>query len=225
MLLPTDNEYILLTFKTAVSFKVIFRIISAYLKFRTLLSSIGKKCFMDWWRLNYMERTHRTASVTKGHCISLWKRHCKLKYERERNTLIWVCFGSLGPGQIAIVEGKMNFTIKQCFRIMGTGQWAMTPEQVLYRMALEKRNQFLEWPFLNPTEMLWNDLKRAVHKMPEEYDRAKVCQKELLKFLLNHVKVWPTATESTWLRLLLGLKQLLIPRVLLLFPLHAFPLF
>lgn len=57
-------------------------------------------------------------------------------------------------------------------------------------MDEKENNQVFQWPRqspdLNPTEMLWQDLQRAVHKqMPANLDKLKQCCYSLHNGLQN----------------------------------------
>ena len=73
----------------------------------------------------------------------------------------------------------------------------------------QKKIRLLEWPSqspdLNPIEMLWHDLKRAVHtRHPKNIVELKQFRnEEWSKFLLTIVQVWSATTENVCLRFLL----------------------
>ncbi|KAG2466943.1 TCB1 transposase, partial [Polypterus senegalus] len=109
--------------------------------------------------------------------------------------MIWVCFAASGPGQLAIIEWKTNsqdyqqilqdnvrVSVRQLKLKRG---WVMQqdndPKHLSKSIAqwLQKNKvRFLEWPSrspdLNPIEMLWNDLKRAIHR--RQYEYVRICK-------------------------------------------------
>lgn len=60
-------------------------------------------------------------------------------------------------------------------------------------------------PDLNLIEMLWHDLKRAIHSShPKNIAELKeFCKKEHSKFLLTDSQVWSATTGNSWLMLML----------------------
>ncbi len=67
------------------------------------------------------------------------------------------------------------------------GQWSQTHQQVHLWMAQEKQIKVLEWPNqspdLNPTEMLWHDLKQSIHagKPSNVVELKQFCKEEWAK--------------------------------------------
>lgn len=128
------------------------------------------------------------------------------------NIMMWACFAASGPGQLAIIEGKMNSQVYQTIlqdnvrmsvrQLKLCRSWVMQQDNDPKHRSksttewLQKNKiHLLEWPSqspdLNPIEMLWNDLKRAIHmRRPKNMTELKqFCRKNGLNFLLNDVQV------------------------------------
>ncbi|KAK1798040.1 hypothetical protein P4O66_000540 [Electrophorus voltai] len=120
---------------------------------------------------------------------------------------VWSCFTASGPGRPAVLNGTMNSAVlKEHIRpsvhdLKLKRTWVLqqdndpkhtsksTPEWL-------KKNKMktLEWPSqspdLNPIEMLWHDLKNAVHagKPSNVAELQQFCKDEWDKFLHSAVK-------------------------------------
>ena len=127
--------------------------------------------------------------------------------------MVWGCFAASGPGQLAIMDGKMNSQVYQdilqenvklfVLQLKLNRSWMMQqdndPKQRSKSTAewlQQKKIHLLEWPSqspdLNLIEMLWHDLKRAVHtKHPKNIAELKqFCEEEWSKFLLSIEKTF-----------------------------------
>ena len=120
------------------------------------------------------------------------------------SVMVWGCFAASGPGRLAIIEGTMNSALYQ--RILQENvrlsvrelklkrSWVMQQDndpkhtsKSTSEWLKNKKFKVLEWPSqspdLNPIEMLWQDLKRAVHaRKPTNVTELKqFCMEEWAK--------------------------------------------
>ena len=118
--------------------------------------------------------------------------------------MFWSCFAASGPGQLAIIDGKMNSQVYQDIlqenvrlsvrQLKLNRSWVMQQDndpkhrsKSTTEWLQQKKIRLLEWPSqspdLNPIEMLWHDLKRAVHtRHPKNIAELKqFCKEEWSK--------------------------------------------
>ena len=116
--------------------------------------------------------------------------------------MVWVCRVASGPGQLAIIDGKINSQVYQDIlqknvrlsvcQLMLNRSWVTLQDN-----DPKHRSKSTEWIqqkkiVLTSTrfEMLWHDLKRAVHtRHPKNISELKqFCKEEWSKFLLTVVQ-------------------------------------
>ncbi|KAI3368362.1 hypothetical protein L3Q82_008070 [Scortum barcoo] len=118
------------------------------------------------------------------------------------------CFAAAGPGQLTITESTMNSTVYQRVleehvkpsvkKLKLKRNWTLQHDNDPKHTSKStkdwlktKKWRVLEWPSqspdLNPIEMLWSDLKRAVHaRNPSNISQLKeICIEEWGKLSLD----------------------------------------
>jgi hypothetical protein len=134
-------------------------------------------------KLTCLEGTHNTmCGGKKGTAHQHQNLIPTVKYGGG-SIMVWSSFAASGPGQLAIIDGKMNSQVYQDIlqenvrlpvrHLKLNRSWVMQQDNdPKYRSKSttewlqQKKIPLLEWPSQspdNPIEMLWHDLKRAGH--------------------------------------------------------------
>ncbi len=125
------------------------------------------------------------------------------------SVMVWGCFAASGPGRLAVINGTMNSAVYQKnlkdnvrpsvrdLKLKRT--WVLQQDNYPKHTSKStsewlKKNKMktLEWPSqspdLNPIEMLWHDLKKAVHarKPSNVAELQQFCQDEWAKIPPQH---------------------------------------
>uniref|UniRef100_A0AAR2L9T4 Tc1-like transposase DDE domain-containing protein n=1 Tax=Pygocentrus nattereri TaxID=42514 RepID=A0AAR2L9T4_PYGNA len=109
--------------------------------------------------------------------------------------IVWVCFAASGPGRIDVINGKMNSQVYQdilqenlrpsVLQLKLNRRWVMQQDnnskhrsksttEWLHQKKIRHLDRPSHGPDLNPIEMLWHDLKRAIHtKRPKSIAELK----------------------------------------------------
>ncbi|KAG2457775.1 TCB1 transposase, partial [Polypterus senegalus] len=118
--------------------------------------------------------------------------------------MVWGCFAASGPGRLAVIDGTMNSTAYQkilkenvrpsVHQLKLKRSWVLQQENDPKHTSKStsewlKKNKMktLEWPSqspdLNPIEMLWHDLKKAIHarKPSNKAELQQFCKDEWAK--------------------------------------------
>ncbi|MBN3289611.1 TCB1 transposase, partial [Polypterus senegalus] len=120
------------------------------------------------------------------------------------SVMVWGCFAASGPGRLAVIDGTMNSTVYQKIpkenvrpsvrQLKLKRSWVLQQDNGPKHTSKStsewlKKNKMktLEWPSqspdLNPIEMLWHDLKKAVHarKPSNKAELQQFCKDEWAK--------------------------------------------
>lgn len=117
--------------------------------------------------------------------------------------MVWACFAPSGPGRLAIIDGTMSSELYQHIlqenvkvsisELKLNRKWVIEQDndpntnQSTKEWLEQKKDNVLEWqsqsPDRNPTEILWKDLKQAVHtKKPTNIPKLRLfCKVEWTK--------------------------------------------
>lgn len=119
--------------------------------------------------------------------------------------MVWGCFSSKGPGQLALIDGRMDSVMYQQILDenikpsiqklkLRRGSWVLQQDndpkhcsKSTQQFMQKNKYRLLPWPSqspdLNPIEMLWQDLKKAVHlRKPSNIQQLKqFCKEEWSK--------------------------------------------
>ncbi len=140
--------------------------------------------------------------------------------------MVWGYFAALGPGWLAIIDGTMNSALYQkilkenvrpsvcdlklkCTWVMQQANDPKHTSKSTSEWLKKNKIKVLEWPNqspdLNPTEMLWHDLKQSIHarKPSNVVELKQFCKKSGPKFLHSDVKDSLPVIANAWLQLLL----------------------
>ncbi|KAG2456859.1 TCB1 transposase, partial [Polypterus senegalus] len=130
--------------------------------------SRSKKTPLTNPRINWEKRRGSASTLHSTHSTRYVWRKENTAFENKNlipsvkhgggSIMVWTCFAASGPGRLAFIDGNMNSELYQ-------------------------RNLKSESPDLNPIEMLWKDLKRAVNvRKPTNIPELKLfCSEEWAK--------------------------------------------
>ncbi len=120
------------------------------------------------------------------------------------SVMVWGCFAASGPGRLAVINGTMNSAVYQKIlkdnvrpsvrNLKLKRTWVLQQDndskhtsKSISEWLKKNKMKTLEWPSqspdLNPIEMLWHDLKKAVHaqKPSNVAELQQFCQDEWAK--------------------------------------------
>ncbi len=165
-------------------------------------------CGLTRQKLNFLEGV---CPITSGVKVTAFQKKNiipTVKYGGGSVT-VWGCFAASGPGRLAVLNGTMNSAVYQ--KILKDNvrpsvrdlkmkrTWVLQQDNDPKHTSKStsewlKKNKMktLEWPSqspdLNPIEMLWHDLKKAVHarKPSNVAELQQFCQDEWAKIPPQH---------------------------------------
>ena len=135
-------------------------------------------------QLSCLEGTHNTICWEKKGTAHQHQNLIPTVKYGGGSIMVWGCFAASGPGQIAIIDRKMNSQVYQDIlqenvrlsvrQLKLKWSWVMQQDhdpkhrsKSTTEWHQQKKIRLLEWSSqssdLNPIEMRWHDLKRVVH--------------------------------------------------------------
>uniref|UniRef100_A0AAY4D9A2 Transposase n=1 Tax=Denticeps clupeoides TaxID=299321 RepID=A0AAY4D9A2_9TELE len=155
----------------------------------------------------------RLKLIFFGRCVSryIWRKS-NTAFQKKNiiptvkygggSVMVRSCFAASGPERLAVIDGTLNSTVYQKIlkenvrpsvrQLKLKQSWVLQQDNDPKHTSKStsewlKKNQILEWssqsPDLNPNEMLWHDLKKAVHarKPSNKAELQQFCKDEWAK--------------------------------------------